>query len=91
MDVPIVNMGIRMAIRTDTAIHIRDTHTLPSDITGIITTAIIAVTTSIIIQNLMDTMAETTANTAIMIMIIQSHTGITTIGIEVTITAKAVS
>ena len=80
-----------MGIRMDTVTHTQDTHTLTSDITGTMTTVIIAVTTMIIIQNLMDTMAEKAANTAITIMIIQGHMGITTIGTEVTITAKAVS
>jgi len=84
-------MDIRMGIRMDTVEHTGDTHTLTPDITGIMTNDIIAVTTMIIIQNLMDTMVEKAANTAITIIIIQSHMGITAIGTEVTITAKAVS
>ena len=84
-------MDIRMGIRMDTVKHTRDTHTLTSDTTETITAATTEVTTMIIIQNLMDTMAEKAANTAITIMTIQGHMGITAIGTEVTITARAMS
>jgi len=84
-------MDIRTGIRMDTVKHTLDTHTLTTET---ITTATIKVTRMIIIQNLMDTMAgkaTTTAITAITIMIIQDHVGITAIGTGVKITATAKS